>query len=59
MQLGIAFGVSDGLTRSVAVAGAIMVVEPVCDTVAHCFFDRWWDGRYPRQALPAVEAAAG
>lgn len=46
MHLGIAFGVSYALTGSVALAGAITLVEPVVNTVAHYFFDRWWDGRH-------------
>jgi uncharacterized membrane protein len=45
MHLGIAFGVSFTLTGSVAIAGAITVVEPMVNTVAHYFFDRWWDRR--------------
>ena len=45
MHIGIAFGVSYALTGSVAIAGAITLVEPVANTVAHYFFDRWWDGR--------------
>jgi len=56
MHLGIAFGVSYSLTGSVAMAGAITVVEPVCNTVAHFFFDRWWEARHPR-ALPVVPGA--
>jgi uncharacterized membrane protein len=51
MHLGIAFGVSYALTGSVSIAGAITIVEPVVNTVAHYFFDRWWDAR-PR-AQPA------
>jgi len=54
MHLGIAFGVTYTLTGSLAVAGAVTVVEPLCNTVAHYFFDRWWDGRHPR----AVQAPA-
>jgi uncharacterized membrane protein len=46
MHLGIAFGVSYGLTRSVAIAGAITLVEPIANTVAHYFFDRWWERRH-------------
>lgn len=42
IHLGIAFGVSYALTGSVAIAGAITLVEPVVNTVAHYFFDRWW-----------------
>ena len=45
VHLGIAFGVSYTLTGSVAVAGLITVVEPAVNTVAHFFFDRWWDRR--------------
>lgn len=42
MHLGIAFGVSFALTGSVAIAGTITLVEPLVNTVAHYFFDRWW-----------------
>jgi len=42
VHLGIAFGVSYALTGDIAVAGAITLVEPVANTVAHYFFDRWW-----------------
>lgn len=45
MHLGIAFTVSYALTGSVAIAGAITLVEPVVNTVAHYFFDRWWERR--------------
>lgn len=45
MHVGIVFGVGYALTGSVSVAGALTVVEPLCNTVAHYFFDRWWDGR--------------
>ncbi len=58
MHLGIAFGVSYLLTGSVAIAGAITLVEPVANTVAHYFFDRWWEARKisrrPPQAVPAA-----
>lgn len=42
LHLCIAFGVSYALTGSVAIAGAITLVEPLVNTVAHYFFDRWW-----------------
>ena len=51
LHLGIAFSVSFVLTGDVAVAGAITLVEPVVNTVAHYFFDRWWQRR-ERPALP-------
>ena len=43
MHLGIAFGVSYALTGNLAVAGAITFVEPLVNTVAHYFFDKYWD----------------
>ncbi|HET9822139.1 MAG TPA: DUF2061 domain-containing protein [Burkholderiaceae bacterium] len=42
MHLGIAFAVSFALTGNVAIAGAITLVEPAVNTVAHYFFDRSW-----------------
>lgn len=57
MHIGIAFGVSYALTGSVAVAGAITIIEPLVNTVAHYFFDRHWD--HPAfRALRARWAAA-
>jgi uncharacterized membrane protein len=43
LHLGIAFSVAYALTGSVSIAGAITFVEPVANTIAHYFFDRWWD----------------
>jgi uncharacterized membrane protein len=48
------FSVGYALTGSAAIAGAITVVEPMVNTVAHYFFDRWWDER----AHPGHEALA-
>jgi uncharacterized membrane protein len=42
MHLGIAFGVTYALTGSVAVAGAVTLIEPTLNTIAHYFFDRAW-----------------
>ncbi len=42
IHLGIAFGVSYALSGSLVIAGAITLVEPLVNTVAHYFFDRWW-----------------
>lgn len=55
MHLCIAFGVSFALTGSMLVAGAITLVEPLVNTVAHYFFDRWWDSR-PRSRPSEVAA---
>ena len=56
LHLGIAFAVSYALTGSLAVAGAIMFVEPLVNVVVHYFFDRWWERRprgAARHAAPA------
>lgn len=45
VHLGISFGIGWALTGSVAIAGAITLVEPLANTVAHYFFDRWWARR--------------
>ena len=55
MHLGIAFGVGYVLTGSVAIAGAITLVEPLVNTVAHYFFDRWWERARP--SVPALKSA--
>jgi len=54
MHVGVAFSVGYVLTGSISVAGAMTVVEPVCNTIAHYFFDRWWDRRQlSRESSPA------
>jgi uncharacterized membrane protein len=55
MHLGIAFGVSYALTGSVTIAGAITLVEPIVNTVAHYFFDRWWERA--RKSAPDLKSA--
>jgi uncharacterized membrane protein len=55
----IAFSVGYALTGSFVVAGAITLVEPVANTVAHYFFDRWWTRREARRAGIAAPALAG
>lgn len=42
VHLGIAFSVTYVLTGSVTVAGAVTLVEPAVNTVAHYVFDRCW-----------------
>lgn len=58
MHLGIAFSVTYALTGSLAVSGAVTFIEPAINTVAHYFFDRYWDKRERRQASAPPERAA-
>ncbi|RWA46274.1 hypothetical protein AU476_00425 [Cupriavidus sp. UYMSc13B] len=53
MHLGIAFSVTYALTGSLAISGAITFIEPAVNTVAHYFFDRYWEKRERRQARTA------
>ena len=46
LHLGTSFGVGYQLTGSVAMAGAITLVEPLVNTVMHYFFDKGWE--HPR-----------
>ena len=57
----IAFSIGYALTGSFAIAGAITLIEPLANTVAHYFFDGWWTRREARrtQARQASESAAG
>ena len=59
MHLGIAFSLGYALTGSVTIAGTLTLVEPLANTVAHYFFDRWWTARAQRRALAAQSPAAG
>ncbi|SOZ15470.1 conserved exported hypothetical protein [Cupriavidus taiwanensis] len=57
MHLGIAFSVTYALTGSLAVSGAVTFIEPTINTVAHYFFDKYWDKRQHHQA-PATGGSA-
>ena len=52
LHLLIAVSVGWLLTGSFVLAGTLAIVEPAVNTVAHYFFDRWWErGREsPRRA---------
>ncbi|QEZ45902.1 DUF2061 domain-containing protein [Cupriavidus oxalaticus] len=56
MHLGIAFSVTYALTGSLAISGAVTFIEPAVNTVAHYFFDRYWERRERRQAAASGEA---
>ena len=51
-----AFGVSYALSGSVAVAGAVTLVEPVVNMVAHYFFDRAWERHFAHAPVPGPAA---
>jgi uncharacterized membrane protein len=51
-HLVIAVAVGWALTGSFVLASALALVEPLVNTVAHHFFDRWWDAG----AAPAPDA---
>ncbi|WP_354682906.1 DUF2061 domain-containing protein [Cupriavidus necator] len=57
MHLGIAFSVTYALTGSLAISGAITFIEPAVNTVAHYFFDRYWEKRESRERRQAVAAS--
>lgn len=58
MHVGIAFGLGYAFTGSVTTAGVLTVVEPLCNMVAHHFFEGWWERREHARAQPAGEEEA-
>ncbi|MFJ4288644.1 DUF2061 domain-containing protein [Cupriavidus sp. NPDC089707] len=56
MHLGIAFSVTYALTGSLAISGAVTFIEPAVNTVAHYFFDRYWERREGRRSATSGEA---
>jgi len=54
MHLAIGVAVGWLLMGSFTLAGALAVVEPLANMVAHFFFDRWWE----RRPQPVQAAAA-
>jgi len=57
MHLGIAFSVTYALTGSLAISGAITFIEPAVNTVAHYFFDKYWERRKGSTADGQASAA--
>lgn len=57
MHLGIAFSVTYALTGSLAISGAITFIEPAVNTVAHYFFDKFWERR--ERGASGVSAISG
>ena len=58
VHIATSFGVGYALTGSLAVAGAITLVEPVVNTVAHYFFDRGW-ARWEASRQPVLSQPDG
>ncbi|MGY8524843.1 DUF2061 domain-containing protein [Paracidovorax citrulli] len=58
MHLGIAFSVTYALTGSLAISGAVTFIEPAVNTVAHYFFDRYWERRKAQKRLEPNGAPA-
>lgn len=49
IHVAIAFTIGYLLTGSVAIAGAMTFLEPLANTVAFYFFDRYWQARVERR----------
>lgn len=43
LHMSVAFTVAYVMTGSIAVGGAIALVEPLCNTVAYFFHERFWE----------------
>ena len=56
VHFSVAFGIGYLLTGSVAIAGAIALIEPLANTVAYFFHERAW-ARFSRRAAAAAPAA--
>ena len=63
VHFSVAFGVGYLLTGSIAIAGALALVEPMANTVAYYFHERAWQwlrrATSSRAASPASVSAAG
>jgi uncharacterized membrane protein len=52
--MGVAFGVGYAMTGSMAVGGALALVEPLVNTVAYFFHEKAWERiRGDQRATPA------
>ena len=54
VHMSVAFGVGYAMTGSLAVGGALALVEPLVNTVAYFFHEKAWEGiRGAQRATPA------
>ena len=49
MHLVVAFAVSYALTRNIAIAGSIALIEPFVQTFAYYFHEKFWEKRKTKQ----------
>lgn len=54
VHMSVAFSVGYAMTGSVAVGGALALVEPLCNTVAYFFHEKVWASLAARRVAPAV-----
>jgi uncharacterized membrane protein len=59
LHLTIAFSISYALTGDVAISGAITLLEPLANTVAFYFFDRYWGHPVWQSRLSRVKTHFG
>lgn len=43
VHMSVAFGVVYALTGSLAIGGAVALIEPLCNTIAYFFHERVWE----------------
>ena len=58
VHLSVAFSVGGVMTGDILVGSALARVEPLCNTVAYYFHERWWKRREQRPAISALAVAA-
>ncbi len=57
LHLVTSFSVAYIITGSVAISGAVTFVEPAVNTVAHFFFDKFWERRHASPTAVPTPAA--
>ena len=55
VHMGVAFGVGYAMTGSLAVGGALALVEPLVNTVAYFFHEKVWERFRLRGRAPAPD----
>ena len=55
MHLVVAFAVSYALTRNLAIAGSIAIIEPFIQTFAYHFHEKFWEKRKTKGSAPSSD----